>query len=350
MSENPPEAISTRTVHSAWIAPTLTALLIGMVFVAVYVGLQRAPEPDSIPVAVVGSSLQHQVAAGLGDRVDVTEVDSVGAGRRLVQDGTTVGVLAVDAAGTVQLDYASAAGLSESGAVRAMTQGFAKAAHLKVRESDTVPLVRYDSLGLVSFYVIFGVTLSSFILAQALSGNAARVRLRHRLLIMVGFAVLIGIAAAVIAGPVYGAVKVPFPALAGVLVLLSAASAFGTKALVTWLGSAGVGIAVLLLTVAGNATSGASIGFNLLPKWAQLLSDVLPQGAAVRALQSAGYFDGSAVWQSVAVLACWAVIGFGLVVAHGERTARNRRRSDRSGHPAHLAAIARRTAAPAWVR
>lgn len=158
--------------------------------------------------------------------------------------------------------------------------------------------------------------------------------------IMIGFAVAIGLAAAVLAGPVYGAVKVPFLTLAGVLVLLSAASAFGTKALVTWLGPAGIGLAVLLLTVAGNATSGASIGFNLLPRWAQLLSDVLPQGSAVRALQSAGYFDGSALWRSLLVLACWALLGLGLIIAHGARAASIQRRGDRSKHPAHLATTA----------
>ncbi|OII25172.1 hypothetical protein BIV01_12575 [Curtobacterium sp. MCBA15_013] len=323
-------------MHRAWIAPLVTALVIGMAFVAVYVGLQRDPEPDRIPVAVVGATLQHDVATGLGDRVAVTEVPALRAGRSLVRDGAAVAVLSADEPGTMRVEYASAAGLSESGAVRELAQGFATTAHLRVTEEDIVPLVRYDSRGLVSFYVVFGVTLSSFVLAQSLSGNAARVRLRHRLLALAGFAVLIGIAAAVLAGPVYGAVNISFPLLAGILVLLSAASAFGTKALVTWLGPIGIGIAVLTLTVAGNATSGASIGFDLLPKWAQILSDVLPQGAAVRALQSAGYFDGSSVWPSVLVLGCWAAVGFGLVVLHGTRAARTRRRARPEG-PAHLA-------------
>ncbi len=337
MSGNPLDTSPTRTVHRAWVVPTVTALLIGMAFVAVYVGLQRAPQPDRVPIAVVGSSLQHQVVSGIGNGVAVQDVNSVADGRRLVHDGTVVGSIAVNATGTMQLDYASAAGLSESGAVRAMAAGVAQTAHMKLMETDIVPLVRYDSRGLVSFYVVFGVTLSSFILAQALSGNAARVRLRHRLLVMIGFAVLIGLVAAVLAGPVYGAVKVPFLTLAGVLVLLSAASAFATKSLVIWLGPAGIGIAVLLLTVAGNATSGASIGFNLLPRWAQFLSDVLPQGAAVRALQSAGYFHGSALGQSVLVLAGWAVVGSGLVIAHSARAASPRGQSNRAGHPAHLA-------------
>lgn len=104
------------------------------------------------------------------------------------------------------------------------------------------------SRGPVAFHVVFGVTLSSFILAQGLSGNVARIRLRHRVAVSGGFAVLV-------------------------------------------------------LTVAGNATSGATSGVHLLRGRAGAMSAVLPQGAAVRAVKSFGYFGGVDVWPSVVVLA-----------------------------------------------
>ncbi len=63
---------------------------------------------------------------------------------------------------------------------------------MKLMETDIVPLVRYDSRGLVSFYVVFGVRSPSFILAQALKRERCASALRHRLLVMIGFAVLIG--------------------------------------------------------------------------------------------------------------------------------------------------------------
>ena len=175
-------------------------------------------------------------------------------------------------------------------------------------------MVPFDSRGLSAFYVVFGVTLSSFVLAQGLTAATATVRLRHRLYAMAGFAVAIGVIAATIAGPIYGSLTPSFPMLALSLILLSAASAFATKALGAWLGAAGIGLAVLILTTVGNATSGATIGYDLLPGWAQAVSAKLPPGAAVRAVNDFGYFDGSHAWASIAVLVIWFLAGLGLVL------------------------------------
>jgi hypothetical protein len=192
--------------------------------------------------------------------------------------------------------------------------GLAGRAGLTVTETDIVPLTRYDSRGLATFYVVFGVTLASFVLAQGLTGAAGAIRLRHRLYAMGGFAVVIGVVAATIAGPVYGSLTAPFPLLALTLTLLSAASAFATKAMGAWLGPAGFGLAVLVLTTIGNATSGATLGYDVLPGWAQAISAKLPPGAAVRAVNDFGYHDGSHAGLPLAVLAIWAVAGFGLVL------------------------------------
>ncbi|BAS12629.1 hypothetical protein AHiyo8_09320 [Arthrobacter sp. Hiyo8] len=43
------------------------------------------------------------------------------------------------------------------------------------------------------------------------------------------------------------------------------------------------------------------------------LSDSSP-GAAVRAVNDYGYFNGTAAWSSLGVLALWAAAGFGLVL------------------------------------
>lgn len=321
------------TQHTAWVGPLVIALVIGLAFVAVYVGLQRDPEPRHLPVAVVGVPLAGAVRSALGETADVVTVTSIDQGRRLVNDGQVVGILAARSPSQLQFDYAGARGLSESGAARQLIAGFAHAGNLTTQERDIVPLVRFDSRGLVTFYVVFGVTLSSFILAQALSGVAARVRLQHRLLVLGAFTIVIGSTAAVLAGPVYGAVAVPVPELIVTLVLLSAASAFITKALMSWLGPVGIGLAVLMLTVAGNATSGASIGVHLLPTWAQVMSEALPQGAAVRALTAAGYFGGgSTVWWAALVLLAWASMGFALVLLRHARPKDDRpRRATRAG-------------------
>jgi len=302
----------------AWLGISVMALIIGTIFVAVYVGVQRSPTPRHLPLAV-SSQLASAAEKGWGDEATVTAVSSTAAGERLVREGRAVGVLAPGTSTDLQFDYAGAKGLSETAAARALVKGFASQAGVTVAEKDIVPLVEYDSRGLVSFYVSFGVTLSSFVLAQGLTGAASRIRLRHRLYAIGGFAVVIGSIAATIAGPVYETLPAPWILLATTLALLSAAVAFSTKALAMWLGAPGIGLAVLLMTTVGNAISGATIGFDILPAWAQFLSPVLPPGAAVRALNDLGYFTASGSWSSLVVLLLWAGAGFALVLVEAAR-------------------------------
>lgn len=302
------------TQHRAWLQLVITGLIIGAAFIAVYVGLQRDPEPTQLPLAVVGEQLATAADTGFGDSVEVLQVASIADGQQLVRDGNAIAVVGSTSPTTLKLDYAGASGFSESGAARQLVGGLAKHTGASVQEQDIVPLVKYDSRGLSAFYVVFGVTLSSFVLAQGLTAVTALVRLRHRLYAMAGFAVVIGLVAAVIAGPIYGSLNAPFPLLALSLILLSAASAFTTKALGAWLGPAGIGLAVLVLTTLGNAASGATIGYDLLPGWARAISAKLPPGAAVRAVNNFGYFAGHHAVLPLVVLALWALAGFALVL------------------------------------
>lgn len=324
-SRTPGQATSNPVItqRSAWIPLVVTGLITGAAFIAVYVGLQRDPTPHELPIAVVGEQWATAARTGFGDAAAITQVETMDDGAALVRTGDVVAVLGAASPSAVRLEYAGAAGLSESGAARTLTAGLARTTGVTVEEADIVPLVRYDSRGLSAFYVVFGVTLASFVLAQGLTAATDRVRLVHRLYAMAGFAVAIGLIAATIAGPVYGALTAPFPALALSLALLSAASAFATKALGAWLGPAGIGLSVLTLTTIGNATSGATVGFDLLPRWAQALSGVLPPGAGVRAVNDFGYFDGSHAGTSLAILVLWFLAGLVLVLLRA-RTTRQR--------------------------
>lgn len=263
---------------------------------------------------MVGEQLTAAASAGLGHKVDITTTTTIDAGAELVRRGEVIAVVAATSPTSLRLEYASAKGLSESGAARQLVAGLASHAGLTVEESDIVPLVGYDARGLSAFYVVFGVTLASFILAQLLTGAAAAVRLHHRFTVMAGFAVAIGLIGATIAGPLYGSLTPSFPTLALTLILLSASISFATKALAVWLGPPGISVAVLVFTIVGNATGGASIGYDLLPGWAQAVSAKLPQGAAVRAINDYGYFDKSHAWPSLAVLVIWFSLGLGLAL------------------------------------
>ncbi|MGW1541942.1 hypothetical protein ACWCPM_17210 [Streptomyces sp. NPDC002309] len=322
----PPQAApAERPPVRAWLQPILIALVVVSAFISCYVGLARAPQPHRIPVAVVGGQLSSQIQQALGDSVDVRTEPNAAAADRALKHRDVAGVLVPQTAGDLSLEVAGANGPSTTGAVKSLISAYAHGAGRTVSVKDVVPLTHYDSRGFAAFYVAFGVTLSGFALAQSILGLSQLLRLRHRFTVMAGFAALAGVVAATLAGPVLGAVPAPFPLLAATLALLAAAAAFTTKLLGTYFGPVGIPMATLLLLTIGNATSGATIGEDLLPGAAHLASAVLPPGAAVRAITNLSYFDGAHTLTPLACLAAWAVCSALLVWCRsGRRAAKSR--------------------------
>jgi hypothetical protein len=104
------------TQPQAWIPLVITGLIIGAAFIAVYVGLQRDPVPNHLPVAAVGSRLATATQAGLGDKVTVTQVPTIEDGAAMVRNGDVVAVVEAASRTSLRVEYASASGFSESGA------------------------------------------------------------------------------------------------------------------------------------------------------------------------------------------------------------------------------------------
>lgn len=301
----------------SWLQPALIALIIVSAFISCYVGLQRSPQPHRLPIAVSSRNLPAQIGQALGDAVEVHPAATAGDARTALERHDVVAALSPARGGdALHLDVAGANGLSTTTAVKNLISTYGHEAHLDVTIRDLVPLDRYDSRGLAGFYVSFGVSLAGFVLAQNTLALANLLHLRHRLVLITGFSAISGVTAAGIAGPVLGAVPAPFWPLALTLALLSAATAFTTKALGTWLGPVGVPTATLLLLTVGNSTSGATIGADLLPGAARTVSALLPPGAAVRVITDLTYFDGTHVLTPLATLAAWAA---GAVAVAGAR-------------------------------
>ncbi|MFF3991188.1 hypothetical protein [Streptomyces sp. NPDC001601] len=290
-----------------WLQPFLIGLVIVSAFVSCYIGLMRDPQPHRIPVAVTAPALADKVQQAMGDSLDVRAAHSTAEARDALRHRDVVAVLGSGPHGKgLELDVASANGLSTTTAVTKLATAYAHGAGRHLGVSDLVPLARYDARGLAGFYVSFGVTLSGFALAQNVVGLSGLLQLRHRFALMAAFAAASGLVAAAIAGPVLGAVPAPYLPLAFVLALLAAAAAFTTKMLATYVGPLGIPLATLLLLTVGNSTSGATIGVNLMPSGARALSELLPPGAAVRAISDLSYFRGSHVLAPLATLVLWA--------------------------------------------
>ncbi|WP_159045893.1 hypothetical protein [Streptomyces sp. WM6372] len=291
----------------AWLQPAVIALVLTAAFIGCYIGLQRDPQPHHVTIAVTGQELADRVSGALGDSVDVHPVTDATAARGALERHEVSAALGEGPGGRLHLEVAGASGPSTTSAVKSLVGAYAEGVGRQVTTQDVVPLTRYDSRGLAGFYLAFGVTLAGFVLAQNALGLAGLLHLRHRFWLLGAVSAAIGTVAAILAGPVLGAVPAPIVPLAFTLTLLAAAAAFATKLLGTHLGPVGVPAATLLLLTVGNSTSGAAISADLLPPAARAVSALLPPGAAVRAITDLSYFRGAHVTGPLLTLAAWAV-------------------------------------------
>ncbi|SEE09522.1 hypothetical protein SAMN05216482_9160 [Streptomyces sp. PAN_FS17] len=311
-----PDRTTVRPPVKAWLQPTLISLIVVAAFIACYVGLQRDPQPHQVPVAVTGPSLPGEIQQALGDAVEVHPAADAEAARHALLRHDVVAALGTAGPGHLNLEIAGAAGTSTASAVSHLVEAYARGTGADVTTTDVVPLAEHDARGLAGFYVAFGVSLAGFVLGSNVLGLAGIMRLRHRFFLLIGASAAIGTVGAIVVGPVLGAVPAPLVPLVLVLTLLAAATAFTTKLLGAFLGPVGLPITTLVLLTVGNATSGAVIGADLLPGWAQAVSALLPPGAAVRGIADLSYYDGSHLGGPVTTLALWAVAAGLLLSLH----------------------------------
>ncbi|MFI1458567.1 hypothetical protein [Streptomyces roseus] len=303
----PVPGIRRRPPVRAWLQPAVIALVLAVAFIGCYIGLQCDPRPHHVPIAVSGKQLADRMRGALGDGVEVHPAADAASARRALERHEVSAALAEGPGGRLDLEVAGAYGPSTTSAVKSLVGAYAEGAGRQVTTRDVVPLTRYDARGLAGFYLAFGVTLAGFVLAQNTLGLAGLLRLRHRFWLLAAVSAAVGSVAAVLAGPVLGAVPAPVVPLAFTLTLLAAAAAFATKLLGTYLGPVGVPAATLLLLTVGNSTSGATISADLLPPAAHAVSALLPPGAAVRAITDLSYFHGAHATVPLITLAAWAV-------------------------------------------
>lgn len=315
----------------AFVQPLGIGLVIALAFVATYLTALHKPQPHDLPVGVVAplelvTQLQRSISAQAGDAVALRPAADAAVARHQLERGQLVASYQPNLSRHGQADRLLVAGAQGPAVTQAVTGIFTQVAQGQgagLQVDDVVPLSAEDPRGFSGFYVIFGVTLAGFIFGQTSHTYSRRLSLGSRLIQALLFAVLAGLAGALLAGALLGVLPGPFAALAGILVVLALASALVTMALTALLGDAGIVVATLLLVIVGNATSGGVVAASFLPGGFRQLSPLLPPGAATTALRRVDYFDAGAALGPVGVLSAWALGGL-LVLAVVSRMRRVR--------------------------
>ncbi len=205
-------------------------------FILSYGWAFHSPAPHGIPLAVVAPAPESgPLVARLNlipsAPLHATAAPSQAAARRLIRDDTVSAALVINpAARTDILLIASADGSAEASAAEQVITAAEASAHRSVRVIDIVPLQRGDFHGLTGYYLVIGWIVGGYLVAALLgvasdAKRATRRRTIFRLIAFVPYAIISGLAGAIVVGPVLGAltghlIVLASYAVAGIVIII----------------------------------------------------------------------------------------------------------------------------------
>ncbi|MFD9907126.1 DUF3533 domain-containing protein [Streptomyces sp. NPDC059063] len=322
------------------VTPRAALLVIGvlalqLLFITSYVGALHHPKPKDVPFGVVApgpaaAQAKDQLAGLPGKPLDPRVVKDEAAARDQIMDRKIDGALIVDPRGTADtLLVASGGGKALANALDLITTEVEGAQKRTVKTVDVAAASPQDFNGLSSFYLVVGWCVGGYLCASIMSISAgSKPATPQRAAIRLGAMALLsiagGIGGAVIVGPILGALPGSLMGLWGLGALLTFAVGAITLALEELTGIVGIGLAVLLIVVAGNPSAGGAFPLPMLPPFWKAIGPALPPGAGTWVARSIAYFKGNATTGPLLVLSAWAVAGTAVTLV----TAKLRRRTE----------------------
>ncbi|TRV75316.1 DUF3533 domain-containing protein [Streptomyces sp. 130] len=307
------------------VTPRAALLVIGvlalqLLFIASYIGALHHPKPTDVPFGVVApQQASARLVAELdglpGGPLDPRTVSDEATARRQILDREIDGALIVDPRGTKDtVLVASGGGTVLATSLTKIVKEAEAAQRRTVRAVDVAPASRQDFDGLSAFYLAVGWCVGGYLCASILAISAGtRPANRQRALIRTGvmalYAIAGGIGGALIIGPVLGALPGSIWGLSGLGALTVFAVGMITLALEGLTGIVGIGLAVLIVVIAGNPSAGGAFPLPMLPDFWRAIGPALPPGASTWTARSIAYFRGNAVTGPLLVLSAWAVAG-----------------------------------------
>ncbi|WJV49722.1 DUF3533 domain-containing protein [Streptomyces flavofungini] len=307
------------------VTPRAALLVIGvlalqLLFIASYVGALHHPKPRDVAFGVVApgdaaAQTRDKLAKLPGEPLDPRVVADEAEARRQIIERKIDGALIVDPRGTTDtLLVASGGGKALANALETIAVKVDGAEKRSVRPVDVAAASPQDFNGLSSFYLVVGWCVGGYLCASIMSISAgSKVANPQRAAIRLGAMALLslagGLGGAVIIGPILGALPGSVMALWGLGALVTFAVGAFTLALEAITGVVGIGLAVLVIVVAGNPSAGGAFPLPMLPPFWEAIGPALPPGAGTWVARSIAYFQGNAVTGPLLVLSAWAVAG-----------------------------------------
>jgi hypothetical protein len=312
------DAITKRTVFLV-----LGVLGLQVLFIVSYVGALHSPSPSRVPFdlvapAPVAGALSSRLNGLPGQPLSVSVTGTAAQARSGVLNRDVYGALVVSPATGAPRDtlyVASGGGAALSNVLKGLIGAAEAGQHRSLTVVDLAPAPQTkDFDGLSSFYLVVGWCVGGYLCAALLTISAgAKPSNRRRAAIRTGamalYAIAGGILGAVIVGPVLGALPGSVWGMAGLGALVVFSVGMLTLALEALTGIIGIGLAVLVVVIAGNPSAGGAFPWPMLPPFWRAIGPWLPPGAGTWTARSIAYFHGNAVVRSLLVLSAYAVAG-----------------------------------------
>lgn len=306
-----------RTIVMDVVRPIVAGLLLlGTLLGLIGTAIQN-PSPHDIAVGLVGpapatSQISAAFAANAPGTFVFTTYASEAEARSAIDSRDVDGALILGA-GAPKLIVAGAAGDTSVGVMTAAFTNAFQAQNATLQVETVHPYASGDAHGLILFFVIVAVIISTLVAQVAFYALAPSAGAGARIAVIGGFAVLAGPAAMGLAGWITGGFGSDLLAAMALVSLASAAVGAVVAGSVRLMGPAGIGLSVLVIVLFDLVSSGGPGGTQILPDFYRALSPWMPAPQLFSAMRGTLYFDDSGVTGPVVVLVAWLAGGLALL-------------------------------------
>ncbi|MFF4040157.1 hypothetical protein [Streptomyces sp. NPDC001816] len=298
-----------RHVLTHLITPLLMCLGMGLAYMGAFV----TPEPNHLPVAVVGAGPRAKVFAqtvkdAAGDKLDVRTVATRAAAVDLLKSRDVTGAY-VPSTKEPELLVATAASDMGATAVEKVFTPVAAKEGVPLKVTDVVAPVADDPTGQGLFFLLIALSIGSYASVAALGAAGATLPMRIRALLALGVSAVVSGIGALLAGPVFHLAHHGLASLWGMAWLYSAGILFIGVGLHTFLKRWTTLTMMVLFVMLNFTSSGGLFRPELQNGFFGTLHAFWNGAGFVEGVRSLLYFGDDGLARNVWTLVVWLLVG-----------------------------------------
>jgi hypothetical protein len=307
-----------RAAALAFIAPLVAGLVLLVTLIGLIASALHDPRPHGIPIGLVAPAAAREQISSRFDQAapgafKFTTYDSEQAARKALDVRSVDGVLVVTPAGA-KVIVAGAAGDAVSGVITGAFGNAFRAQGQQVQVETVHPFASGDAHGLVLFFLVVAIILSTVVAQAVVLARAATMPVVVRLAVLIVYAVLAGLVGTATTAAIVGGFGDRFWDVAGLasLIALAVGAPIGAGARI--LGAPGFGLMALVMVLFDLVSSGGPVGTLLLPDFYRAVGPWMPAALGYSALRGDLYFADAGVDVPIALMSAWAATGILLIL------------------------------------